>query len=349
MLCVGGYGYRDGYVDRRAEVASIRSHLPTLKHVVGVPYGQARISEVLGWPELLAEPAPLEFEPVPFEHPLYALFSSGTTALPKAIVHGHGGQLIEHYKNQGLVKDLKPGARMQWYASTGWMVWNSLVSALLLRSSIVLIDGDATWPDLLSQWRLAERYQPTVMGVAPPYLMACRKAGLELGRDCDLSSIRVLCTTGSPLPAEGYTYVYDQLPEDVLLLNGAGGTDLCTGIVSGSFAQPVYEGEISGPCLGVDARAFDAEGEEVVGELGELVITKPMPSMPVGLWNDPDGERYRREYFDRYPGVWRQGDWIRFTERGSCVLTGRSDAQPRRRATRHGRVLRSGGRAAGGG
>jgi acetoacetyl-CoA synthetase len=199
-----------------------------------------------------------------------------------------------------------------------------------------MLDGDPAWPDLLSQWRLAERHRPTVMGVAPPYLMACRKAGLEPGRDCDLHSIRALCTAGSPLPAEGYTYVYEQLGPDVVLINGSGGTDVCTGIVSGSFAQPVYEGEISGPCLGVAAHAFDASGAEVIGELGELVITKPMPSMPVALWNDPDGERYRSSYFDRYPGVWRQGDWIRFTERGSCVLTGRSDATLNRGGVRLG-------------
>jgi acetoacetyl-CoA synthetase len=336
MLCVGGYGYRDAYFDRRAELAAIRAALPTVEHLVWVPYGDAAVRDAIGWDELLAEPGPLEFEPVAFDHPLCALFSSGTTARPKAIVHGHGGQLIEHHKNLGLVRNLKPGERMQWFSTTAWMVWNQVVSGLLLRASVVLIDGDPTWPDLLAQWRLAERCRPTVLGVAPPYLMACRKAGIEFGSECDLSSIRVLCTTGSPLPSEGYRYVYDQLGSGVLLINGAGGTDVSTGIVSGSFAQPVYEGEISGRCLGVDAHAFDDRGNEVVGELGELVITKPMPSMPVAFWNDPDGARYRGAYFDRYPGVWRQGDWIRFTERGSCVLTGRSDATLNRGGVRLG-------------
>jgi acetoacetyl-CoA synthetase len=264
------------------------------------------------------------------------LFSSGTTGLPKAIVHGHGGQLVEHFKNQGLGWDLKPGERLQWFSTTAWMMWNALVSALLLRSSIVMLDGDPAWPDVAEQWRIAERTQPTVMGVAPPYLMGCRKAGLQFGAECDLGSIRALCTAGSSLPAEGYRYVYDQLGPDVLLINGSGGTDVCTGIVSGSFAQPVYEGEISGPCLGVDATAFDDEGNELVEELGELVIRRPMPSMPVGFWNDPDGERYRASYFDRYPGVWRQGDWIKFTGRGSCILTGRSDATLNRGGVRLG-------------
>ncbi len=217
------------------------------------------------------------------------------------------------------------------------MMWNALVAALLLRSSIVMLDGDPAWPDLLEQWRLAEELKPSVMGVSPAYLMACRKAGLEMGRECDLSSIRMLCTAGSPLPAEGYLYVYEQLGPDVLLNNGSGGTDVCTGLVSGSLAQPVYEGEITGPCLAVDVHAFDEEGNEApVGELGEMVITQPMPSMPVGFWNDPSGERYRGSYFDRYPGVWRQGDWIKFTERGSCVITGRSDATLNRGGVRLG-------------
>jgi acetoacetyl-CoA synthetase len=336
MFAIGGYGYRERYVDRREEAAAIRAALPSLEHVVSVPYGDAELPDSVSWDELRSEPAPLRFEPVAFDHPLYVLFSSGTTGLPKAIVHGHGGQLIEHHKNQGLGWDLKPGGRLQWFSTTAWMMWNALVSALLLRSSIVMLDGDPAWPDLMAQWRLAERNRPTVMGVAPPYLMACRKAGLQIGRDCDLSSIRALCTAGSPLPPEGYQYVYEQLGEDVVLINGSGGTDVCTGIVSGSFAQPVYEGEISGRCLGVDAHAYDTSGADVVDELGELVIAKPMPSMPVALWGDTNGERYRSSYFDRYPGIWRQGDWIRFTERGTCVLTGRSDATLNRGGVRLG-------------
>jgi acetoacetyl-CoA synthetase len=336
MLAVGGYGYRNRYVDRRAEVQAIRSRLPTLEHVVHVPYGEATIEDAISWTTLLHEIGQLEFDPVPFDHPLCVLFSSGTTGLPKAIVHGHGCLLVEHHKNQGLGWDLKPGGRLQWFTTTAWMMWNALISALLLRSSIVVLDGDPAWPDLLEQWRIAAETQPSVMGVAPPYLMACRKAGLNPGKTLDLSAMRVLCTAGSPLPAEGYRYIYEQLGPNILLINGSGGTDVCTGIVSGSFAQPVYEGEISGRCPGVATMAFDADGNEVINELGELVITEPMPSMPVALWNDPDGERYRSSYFDRYPGVWRQGDWIMFTERGSCVITGRSDATLNRGGVRLG-------------
>jgi acetoacetyl-CoA synthetase len=336
LLAIGGYGFRDRYVDRREEVETIRRRLTTLEHVVSVPYGEAEVPDAVSWAELSDTPGELAFEPVPFDHPLYVLFSSGTTGLPKAIVHGHGGQLIEHFKNQGLGWDLKPGQRLQWFSTTAWMMWNALVSGLLLRASIVMLDGDPAWPDLAQQWRLAERNRATVLGVSPPYLMACRKAGIDLRNDFDLSSLRTLCTAGSPLPAEGYRWVYEQLGPDILLINGSGGTDVCTGLVSGCVGAPVYEGEISCACLGVDAKAFDADGNQVVGELGELVITSPMPSMPVALWGDEDGERYRASYFDRYPGVWRQGDWIRFSPRGSCVLTGRSDATLNRGGVRLG-------------
>ncbi len=336
LLAVGGYGYRNRYIDRRAEVETIRGRIPSIEHVVGVPFGDARIPDSVSWEELTAASSTLEFEQVEFDHPIYVLFSSGTTGLPKPIVHGHGGQLIEHRKNLGLGWDLKPGGRLLWFSTTAWMMWNALVAGLQLRSSIVMLDGDPAWPDLLEQWRLAEELRPTVMGVAPAYLMACRKAGIEPGRECDLSSIRMLCTAGSPLPPEGYLYAYEQLGPEMLLNNGSGGTDVCTGLVSGSFAQPVYEGEITGACLGVDGHAFDADGNELIGELGEFVITKPLPSMPVAFWGDDTGERYRSSYFDVYPGVWRQGDWIRFTERGTCIITGRSDATLNRGGVRLG-------------
>jgi acetoacetyl-CoA synthetase len=336
LFAVGGYGFRDRYVDRRKEVEAIRGRIGSIEHVVWVPFGEARLENSVSWDDLTAESAPLEFEQVAFDHPLYVLFSSGTTGLPKPIVHGHGGQLIEHRKNLGLGWDLKPGGRLLWFSTTAWMMWNALVAGLQLRSSIVMLDGDPAWPDLLEQWRLAEELKPSVMGVAPAYLMACRKAGIQPGRECDLSSIRMLCTAGSPLPPEGYLYAYEQLGPDMLLNNGSGGTDVCTGLVSGSFAQPVYEGEITGPCLAVDAHAFDPDGNEVIGELGEFVITQPMPSMPVAFWGDEDGERYRSSYFDVYPGVWRQGDWIKFTDRGSCVITGRSDATLNRGGVRLG-------------
>jgi acetoacetyl-CoA synthetase len=336
LLTVGGYGFRDRSVDRRGEAAAIRDALPSLRHVVHVPYGEHVVPDAVPWDELLAEPAPLTFAPLAFDHPLHVLFSSGTTGPPKAIVHGHGGILLELLKAHAFTWDLKPGGRLLWFSTTSWMMWNALVAALLVRSSIVMLDGDPMWPDPGWQWRVAAETRPTFMGVSPAFLMACRKAGLEPGRQHDLSSIRVFGTAGSPLPAEGYRYVYDQLGPEVLLVNGSGGTDVCTGIVGGSPLLPVYEGEISGRLLGVAADAFDASGAPLVDELGELVITRPMPSMPVGLWGDTDGSLYRSSYFEMFPGVWRQGDWIRFSRRGSCVVTGRSDATLNRGGVRLG-------------
>ena len=312
-----------------------------------VPYGDARAARRrrLGR-AARPRPAPLEFEPVAFDHPLYVLFSSGTTGLPKAIVHGHGGQLIEHHKNQGLGWDLKPGGRLQWFSTTAWMMWNALV----VGAAAALVDRDArrrpgVAGPAASSGGSPRSYRPTVMGVAPPYLMACRKAGLaaraRLRPELDPRAVHRRARRCRP---EGYQYVYEQLGADVVLINGSGGTDVCTGIVSGSFAQPVYEGEISGRCLGVDAHAFDAGGNEVVGELGELVITKPMPSMPVALWGDADGARYRSSYFDLLPRRLAPGrlDPIHRARQLRAHRSLGRDAQPRRRAARHGRVLRGG-------
>jgi acetoacetyl-CoA synthetase len=338
LFAVVGYRYGEREIDRRAEVAELLAALPTLEHVVHVPYAGGEkdtLAGAVGWGELLSEPGALAFEQVPFDHPLCVLFSSGTTGLPKAIVHGHGGILVEHLKNHALSWDIRDGDRLMWFTTTAWMMWNALVSALLLRASIVMLDGNPLHPDLEMQWGLAERLRPTQMGVGPALLMACRKAGVSLARH-DLASIRQLCAAGSPLPAEGYDWVYEQLGADVLLNVGSGGTDVCSGIVQGGPLQPVYRGEISGCALGVDVAAFDAAGRPLVGELGELVIREPMPSMPVRFWNDPGGARYRATYFDTYPGVWRHGDWITFTPRGSCLIAGRSDATLNRGGVRLG-------------
>jgi acetoacetyl-CoA synthetase len=338
LLAVAGYRYGERPIDRRAEAAELAAALETLEHVVHVPYAggaEDALRNAVGWEALLSQPGALEFEQLPFEHPLCVLFSSGTTGLPKAIVHGHGGILVEHLKNHGLSWDLRAGDRLMWFTTTAWMMWNALASSLLLRASIVMIDGNPLHPDLEMQWRLAEQLRPTQMGVGPALLMACRKAGVRL-RDYDLSSIRQLCAAGSPLAPEGYDWVYEQLGPELLLNVGSGGTDVCTGIVQGGPLLPVYRGEISGCTLGVDVAAYDVDGRPLVGQVGELVIRAPMPSMPVRFWNDPGGERYRATYFEDYPGVWRHGDWITLTERGSAVISGRSDATLNRGGVRLG-------------
>jgi acetoacetyl-CoA synthetase len=337
MFAVSGYTYGDKQVDRRSEVSEIRSRIPSLQHVVHVPYGPHELSGTVAWADLVTPTqAPLEFASVPFEHPLYVLFSSGTTGRPKAIVHGHGGILLEHMKNLGLHWDLGPGDRLLWFTTTAWMMWNSLVSALLVRSSLVMIDGNPLYPDLREQWRLAERTGATLVGASPGYLMACRKTGLRPAEEFDLSRLRQIGVAGSPFPAEGFRWVAEQFGDAVLLNVGSGGTEVCTGLVQASPLRPVWLGEMSGASLGVDIRAFDESGQVVVGELGELVITSPMPSMPVGFWGDIDGSRLRDAYFSEYPGVFRFGDWCRFSSAGTCIITGRSDATLNRGGVRLG-------------
>jgi acetoacetyl-CoA synthetase len=341
LLAIDGYRYGTKPIDRTAEVAAIRRGLPGLAATVAVPYldadgGAAALAGAVPWADLLGAEGSLEFEPVPFDHPLYVLYSSGTTGLPKPIVHGHGGILLEHMKQLAFSMDLGPGDRFFWFSTTGWMMWNLLVSGLAVGSALVLFDGDLASPDLTTLWRLAEETETTMFGVSAPFLLACRKEGLEPAKTSDLSRIRGVGSTGAPLPPEGFRWVYEAVSTDVLLNSASGGTDVCSAFVGACPMLAVREGRISGRALGAKVEAFDPDGRPVVGEQGELVITEPMPSMPVGFWGDTDGSRYRAAYFDEFPGVWRHGDWIAFDDDGSCVISGRSDSTLNRGGVRLG-------------
>jgi acetoacetyl-CoA synthetase len=348
LVAVDGYRYGDKPIDRRAEVAAIRAALPSLVHVVHVSYlaetsaGEAGRESAppdgaLAWSDLAADTdEPLDFEPVEFGHPLYVLYSSGTTGLPKPIVHGHGGILLEHLKMLALHHDLGPGDRFFWFTTTGWMMWNYLASGPAVGAAIVLFDGNPAAPDLGALWRLAADAGVTFFGTSAPFLLACRKGGVVPRAEADMSRLRGLGSTGAPLPIEGFGWVYEAVGSELQLQSLSGGTDVCTGFVGGAPLVPVWAGEISCRCLGAKVEAYDGHGEPVVGVLGELVISAPMPSMPVGFWGDDSGERYREAYFDTFPGVWRHGDWITVTDRGSCVITGRSDATLNRGGVRLG-------------
>ena len=344
LLAVDGYRYGERDVDRAGEVAALADALPSLTATVLVPYlrseddARARLPDSVPWSALLADAGPLAFERVPFDHPLYVLFSSGTTGLPKAIVHGHGGILLEHWKALALHTDLGPGDRFCWFTTTGWMMWNYLVSGLVAGATLVLFDGNPAWPDLSALWRLASAERITYLGLSAPFLMACRAAGLAPGDDAalELAPLRGVGSTGAPLPAAGFRWVRDAVSATIPVGSLSGGTDLCTGFLGPSPLVPVWAGEISCRMLGAKVEAFSPTGESLVGQTGELVITAPMPSMPVALWDDPSGDRMRAAYFDTYPGVWRHGDWLTITDRGSCVVTGRSDATLNRGGVRLG-------------
>ncbi len=338
LIGVDGYRYGERAVPRTDELADIRAAIPDLAATVLLPYlePKARVPDALTWDELLAEPGELAFDRVPFDHPLFILYSSGTTGLPKAMVHGHGGILLEHFKILALHHDLGPADRFFWFTTTGWMMWNYLVSGLLVDATLVTFDGSPGHPDLLELWRMAAEERISVFGTSAPYLMACRKAEIQPGTACDLSALRSVGSTGAPLPPEGFRFVYEHVSPSVHLESVSGGSDVCSGFALAAPLVPVWEGEISCRGLGAAVEAFSPDGRSLIGEQGELVLTAPMPSMPVRFWNDPDGSRYRAAYFDVFPGVWRHGDWITITERGSCVISGRSDATLNRGGVRIG-------------
>jgi acetoacetyl-CoA synthetase len=339
LFAVDGYRYNGKGHDRQAEVEQIRAAIPSIQSTVVVPYLHED-PDLQGerWADVLAIPgatAPA-FEPVPFNHPIWVLYSSGTTGKPKAITHSHGGVLLEHLKYLALHNDTKVGEHFFWFTTTGWMMWNFLQASMLVGAVPVLYDGSPGYPDLNALWKLAAGLPIHHFGTSAPYLTACMKQGLQPGRAFDLSALRSIGSTGAPLPPEAFDWVYENVSESVWLCSMSGGTDVCTAFVGGVPFKPVRRGRIQGRALGCALYAYSEDGQRLTGQLGEMVIEQPMPSMPVYFWNDEGGQRYHASYFADFPGKWRHGDWIELFEDGSLIIQGRSDATLNRKGIRIG-------------
>lgn len=337
LLTVDGYHYNGKAYDRREVVAQLQASLPTLQHTIHIPQLADVLPNAVSWHAIQENgAAELQFVPLPFDHPLWVLYSSGTTGLPKPIVQGQGGILLEHLKALHFHNDLKQGERFFWYTSTGWMMWNYLVGTLLVGATPIIYNGSPAYPTLDVLWELAEKSGMNYFGLSPAYVAACMKAGLEPNEAHDFAALRAIGSTGAPLPTAAFTWLHTAVKPHLPIESLSGGTDLCTAFVGGCRLKPLYAGELQGASLGAKVQAFNGAGEAILNEVGELVIVEPMPSMPLYFWNDEGGQRYRASYFEMFPNVWRHGDWIKFNERGGAVIYGRSDSTINRKGVRMG-------------
>ncbi|ALF11152.1 acetoacetate--CoA ligase [Parageobacillus thermoglucosidasius] len=340
LFAIDGCQYNGKEFDKRPIVDELRKKLPSLKKTILLPYlrknEQERDDSILLWDEIIQEKAELSYEYVPFDHPLWILYSSGTTGLPKPIVQGHGGILIEHLKTLMIEQNITKESTFFWFTTTGWMMWNFLIGGLLVGAAVVLYDGSPTYPDGNALWELAEKARITHFGTSAAFINICMKHGIKPKESYDFSGLEAVLSTGSPLTAEGFLWVYENVKDDICLVSCSGGTDVCTAFVGGSPMLPVRAGVISCRALGAKVQAFDENGNPLINEVGELVVTEPMPSMPLFFWNDSNHERYMSSYFDTYPGVWKHGDWIKINEEGGCIIYGRSDSTINRAGVRMG-------------
>ncbi len=342
LICADGYLYNGKRFPKWDVITQIVNKISSIEIVVNVPFiGEeppVKLKDkIIGWKEsLINQKESLYFEAVHFNHPIWVLYSSGTTGVPKAITHSHGGSLLEHLKYLHFHNDVKPGERFFWFSTTGWMMWNYTNAALLTGASIVLYEGNPAFPDLNILWKMADETQLNHFGTSAPFLVNCMRKGINPAKDFNLVNLRSISSTGSPLPPEAFGWVYEKIKSDIWLCSMSGGTDVCTAFVGGCAMKPVYQGEIQCIALGCDLQVFDEEGKRLAEEVGEMVVTQPMPCMPVYFWNDPEFKRYTESYFEMFPGIWRHGDWIKKTATGSLVIFGRSDATLNRHGIRIG-------------